>query len=116
MKWTRHLSLSRWPCWRKSSSACARSSSSSVAYRALRLSCIGIVTTCTLSCSGATRFVVEGPVSYVGKRVGTFECKEGGRIAYGYTPAEMAALLGQKPVEVREVPDLVRPLDNAGGE
>jgi len=47
----------------------------------------------SIGCTGSTRFVVQGPVSYVGKRVGTFDVKEGGRIAFGYTPAEACQLL-----------------------
>lgn len=67
-------------------------------------------------CSGAQRFVVVGPVSYVGKRVGTFEVKEGGRIAYGYTPAELARLVGVERFDqlgkVAESDDPRRPFDD----
>ena len=65
------------------------------------------------ACSGAQRFIVAGPVEYTGRRVGTFKVGEGGRIAYGYTPAEFAALT-QQPVKFPEVLDGGRPVNAPG--
>jgi len=64
------------------------------------------------ACSGAQRFIVAGPVEYTGRRVGTFKVGEGGRIAYGYTPAEFK-LLADEGVKFPKVLDGAGPVGRA---